>query len=274
MTDVTTTRARHATHTVGEVAALAGVTVRTLHHYDRLGLLPPSRRGANGYRRYTTDDLARLQRVLFYRELEFGLDEIAALLDGADDPSAHLRRQHALLLDRRARLDRLVRTLERTMNANETGVNLTPEEMLEVFGDHDPGEYAAEAEERWGDTEAWAQSRERTSRYTKDDWLRLKREQDDLSARTAAAFSGGEPADGDAAMDLAEEARLQIDRGFYDLGHGAHRCLGTMYVADERFAATYEAQAEGLAVWWRDAIHANAARHGVTEDDWDATATR
>lgn len=260
------------TYTVGEVAALAGVTVRTLHHYDQLGLLPPSRRGGNGYRRYSGDDLVRLHRVLFYRELDFGLDEIAALLDGGEDPDVHLHRQRELLLARRARLDRLVQTLETTMDARHAGVDLTPEEMFEVFGDLDPGEHADEVEERWGDTDAYAQSMARTSRYTKEDWLHVKGEQEELNARFGAAFRAGEPADGEVAMDLAEEARLQIDRSFYALGHGAHRCLGTMYVADERFRATYDGHAEGLAEWLRDAIHANAARHGVHEDDWEATA--
>ncbi|MTV25451.1 MerR family transcriptional regulator [Nitriliruptoraceae bacterium ZYF776] len=260
------------TWTVGEVAALAGVSVRTLHHYDEVGLLPPSSRGANGYRRYGHEDVQRLQRVLFYRELDFGLDQIAELLADEADALVHLRRQRALVLERRARLDRLVHTLEQTMDARRAGVDLTPEEMLEVFGDHDPGAYAQEAEERSGDTDAWAQSQARTARYTKEDWLRIRREQEDLETRLAGAFTGGEPADGEVAMDLAEEARAQIDRWFYDLGHGAHRCLGTMYVTDERFRATYDERAEGLAVWFRDAIHANAARHGVHEDTWDATA--
>src|SRR3954464_14032056 len=89
---------------VGEVAALAGVTVRTLHHYDRIGLLSPSVRTAAGYRRYTPSDLDRLHQVLVYRELGFPLEEIATLLDdpGAD-PAEHLRRQHRLLRDRLGR---------------------------------------------------------------------------------------------------------------------------------------------------------------------------
>src|SRR3954453_1525174 len=86
---------------VGDTAALAGVTVRTLHHYDRIGLLSPSERTAAGYRPYTPSDLNRLHQVLVYRELGFPLEEIATLLDdpGAD-PAEHLRRQHRLLRDR------------------------------------------------------------------------------------------------------------------------------------------------------------------------------
>src|SRR3954468_16829309 len=94
---------------VGEVAALTGVTVRTLHHYDRIGLLSPSERTAAGYRRYTPSDLDRLHRVLVYRELGFPLEEVATLLDDPDaDPAAHLRRQHRLLRERLRRNHALV----------------------------------------------------------------------------------------------------------------------------------------------------------------------
>jgi DNA-binding transcriptional MerR regulator len=253
---------------VGAVVRLAGVTVRTLHHYDEIGLLIPSQRGVNGYRRYDVDDLARLQRILFYRELDFGLDRIGALLGGDGDALGHLRRQHELLLDRRARLDRLVQTLETTMNARKSGVDLTPEEMLEVFGGFDPGEYADEAEERWGGSDSFEQSRQRAASYTKDDWKRFVAESEDLHRRLGAAMTDGERPDGETAMDLAEEARSQIDRWFYDCSHAAHRSLATMYVTDPRFAATYDKVVDGLAVWFRDAIHANAERHGVHEDGW------
>jgi DNA-binding transcriptional MerR regulator len=261
--DVATT-----TWQVGEVARATGVTVRTLHHYDEQGLLVPSVRGDNGYRRYDADDLARLQRIRFYRELGFGLTQIRSLLDGDEPALDHLRRQHELLLARRDRLDRLLTTLELTMDAEKAGVRLTPEEMFEVFGDtYDPA-WAAEAEQRWGDTDAWAQSRQRTTRYGKDDWQRIQDEAERVTSRLAAALAAGEPADGEVAMDLAEEARQHIDRWFYDLSHAGHRSLATMYVTDPRFTATYEDVAEGLAVYVRDAVHANAARHGVTEDGW------
>jgi MerR family transcriptional regulator, thiopeptide resistance regulator len=255
-------------YAIGEVAQLAGTTVRTLHHYDRIRLLVPSERGENGYRRYLATDLERLQTILFYRELEFGLDEIAALLDGDGDPLDHLRRQHGLLLERLGRLDRLVRTLERTMEARRSGVNLTPDEMLEVFGGFDPTEHAAEAEERWGDTDAWKQSQARHRSYGKADYERMVAAADDLNARFVAALRASEPADGAVAMDLAEEARQQIVDWHYDLTHAGHRSLATMYLADPRFTATYERLAEGLAVFVHDAIVANAARHGVHEDGW------
>ena len=162
--------------TVGAVARVAGVTVRTLHHYDAVGLVSPSGRTHAGYRLYAPADLDRLHAVLAYRELGFGLDEIASLLAGDADPLTHLRRQHQLVRTRIDHLTRLLGALEKTMEAQMSGLNLTPEERFEVFGDHDPEEHADEARERWGDTDAYRQSQQRTARYTKDDWLRIKAE--------------------------------------------------------------------------------------------------
>jgi hypothetical protein len=118
--------------------------------------------------------------------------------------------------------------------------------------------YADEA--RWGNTEAYRQSQERTARYTERDWAEIKAAGADLNERLAAAMRAGVAADDPAAMDLAEEHRQQLNRYFYDCGHDFHRGLGDMYVADERFTANYEAVAPGLATYLRDAIHANAAR--------------
>lgn len=145
-------------------------------------------------------------------------------------------------------------------------MNVTPDELLEVFGDFDPGEHAAEAEERWGGTDAWEQSRARVATFPKDDWTRFVADSATFTRRLAAAMATGEPADGGVAMNLAEQARLGIHTTFYDCSHSRHHALGTIYVDDPRFAAHYEQVAEGLALWFRDAIHANAARHGVTED--------
>lgn len=251
--------------TVGEVARLSGVTIRTLHHYDAIGLLRPGGRDANGYRYYDDDDLDRLQRILFYRELELPLIEIQALLDGGEETLDHLRRQHHLLTKRRHRLDRLITTLEQTMDAKKLGINLTPEEMLEVFGDTSPGEDLDEAERRWGDTSQWRQSRERAGAYTKQDWLRFRGENDDLVRRAVAAFDAGEPAEGGHAMDLAEEARQLINRWFYDCSPEQHLLLGDLYVDDPRYTASYDQDHPGLARWLRTAIQANAERqqHGA-----------
>jgi DNA-binding transcriptional MerR regulator len=248
---------------VGEVAALAGVTVRTLHHYDRIGLVQPSARSAAGYRRYAAADLDRLHQVLLYRELGFGLEEIATLLDDPEaDPAAHLRRQHRLLRERIERTQAVVAAVEKEMEARAMGISLTPEERFEIFGDGLSEEYQAEAEERWGETEAWAQSQRRTAAYDKQDWLRIKAEADDVERRFAEAMRSGAAADSPQALDLAEEHRQHIGRWFYDCPPAMHAGLGRMYVEDERFAAHYEQVAPGLARYVSTAVQANAARRG------------
>jgi DNA-binding transcriptional MerR regulator len=245
---------------IGKVAALAHVSVRTLHHYDDVGLLRPSGRTAAGHRRYDRADLQRLQTILFYRELDFGLDEIATMLtDPGTGTDAHLRKQHALVRARMERDERLLRAIEKEMGARKMGISLTPEEQFEVFGtDKVGGEWADEARERWGDTDAYQESARRTAAYSKDDWIHLKAEADTGLREFRDAMQDGEPAAGDRARALAEAHRQYLTRWFYDCSHEMHRGLAETYVADSRFRETFDTVAPGLAQYVHDAIVANA----------------
>jgi hypothetical protein len=146
--------------------------------------------------------------------------------------------------------------------ARQMAMPLTPEERSEVFGEHDPARYDAEVEQRWGDTDAYAQSRRRTATYTKDDWLRIEDQAADIERRLAQAQRDGVPADAAPAMDLAEDHRQHISRWFYDCPPELHAGLGQMYVEDPRFTAHYEQVGHGLAQYVSAAVQANAARHG------------
>ncbi|QLQ39486.1 MerR family transcriptional regulator [Micromonospora robiginosa] len=246
-------------YTVGQVARAARVTVRTLHHYDEIGLLRPSGRTSAGYRRYDDADLDRLQLIRYYRELGFPLDEIAEILDDpAADPAAHLNRQHELLSGRIGKLQEMVAAIEHAMEARKLGIQLTPEERFEVFGDFDPDEHADEVERRWGDTEAYRQSQERAARYSKEDWLRNKEVNEDWGRRFASLMDSGAPADGPEAMALAEEHRQLITQWWYDCPLEMHTGLADMYVADPRFTAYFETIRPGMAAYLNEAIHANA----------------
>ncbi len=246
---------------VGDVARRAGVTVRTLHYWDEIGLLSRSARSEAGYRLYDYRDLERLQRILAYRRLGLELDKIAAILDDPDvDPIDHLRRQHQLLCGHRDELTRIINALEKTMEARKLGIQLDPEELLEVFGEHDPTQYADEIEERWGDTGAYRESRRRAASYSKADWQRMKAEAQDHGSRLVEALQAGLGPDSDEAMDLAEEHRRHIGRWFYDCPPEMHRALGEMYVADPRFTKTYADMAPGLPQWVHDAWAANTRR--------------
>jgi DNA-binding transcriptional MerR regulator len=246
---------------VGPVARMSGVTVRALHHYDAVGLLHPTGRTEAGYRRYSDDDLERLQRILFYRELGFGLDRIRALMaaDGAD-ALVHLRAQHRLLIERIGRLERMADAVAHAMEAHQMGIPLTPEERFEVFGDFDPDQYEDEARERWGSTDAYAQSARRTASYRKEDWSRMKAEADAINDRFVAAMTSGLPPTSEEAMDAAEAHRAHISAWFYDCPMEMHVGLAEMYIADPRFEANYEKLAQGLARYVHDAILASADR--------------
>jgi MerR family transcriptional regulator, thiopeptide resistance regulator len=244
--------------TVSEVAALAGVTVRTLHHYDAIGLLRPGHRTDAGYRLYDRADLRRLQQILLWRALGFGLAEVQALLDDPEyDRVRALLDQRALIAARLDELDAMLKAVDEAITEATGGPEVDDLEMFETFAG---GEYAEEAEARWGDTDAWAQSRERVGRLTDDDKQRLVREGEAFVERLAEVYRSGVPADSDAAVALAEEARLAIHRQFYDCSREMHLALGDLYVSDPRFTRYYDRHAEGLAAWFRGAIAANADR--------------
>ncbi len=248
-------------YSIGQVARLAGVTTRTLHHYDEIGLLSPEDRSTAGYRQYGDVALARLQQILFYRELGFSLDDITVMIDDPDaNPRDHLRRQHELLLDRSSRVRAMVEAVEKAMEAEKMGISLTPEERFEVFGADDPAQYVDEVEERWGETDAYKESRRRTKAYTKGDWQAIKQESADIDRDFIAAMRHGEPADGEAAMAIAERHRRHINDRFYPCSHEFHRGLAEMYIADPRFANNYNTQAEGLAQYVHKSITANAEK--------------
>ena len=248
-------------YSVGKVAKMAGVTIKTLHHYDEIRLLSPRRRSQAGYRIYEESDLQRLQQILFYRELGLALNEIVTILDDPrTDAVGHLRRQRRLLTERIERLYEMVAAIDNEMEAREMDIRLTPEERLEVFGDFEPENHKEEVERRWGNTEAYRQSRRRVASYTKKEWVRMKAEQEEVEKNLAAAFELGAAPESEQAMDAAEAHRRHIDRWFYDCGYEIHRGLGEMYVSDDRFRAHYDDLSPGLSEFIRDAAYANSER--------------
>jgi len=248
-------------HTVGEVATLAGISVRTLHHYDAIGLLEPSVRTEAGYRLYGPSDLADLQQILFFKELGFGLEEIGRIMgDPSFDRREALLLQRGMLADKAAQLRKMMGAVDAALEAMEEGTVMDEKEMFEVFGDFDPKQYEAEVQQRWGDTDAYAESARRTKRYTKEDWQRFKDESQAIGLAAAALMDEGVASDDPRAMAVVEQARLQIDTWFYPCSHTMHCNLAEMYIADPRFTATYEKIHEGMAQWWHDAIMANAKR--------------
>lgn len=243
--------------TVGEVSELAGVSVRTLHHYDEIGLLRPSGRSEAGYRLYGHQDLERLQEILVWRQLGFGLQEIGALLDdpGHDRISA-LRSQRAQVERELERLGATAVALDAALVAAELGIE---QQETTMFKDFDPAQYEDEARERWGDTDAYRESARRTAAYGDAEWSQIQAEAEQIVGEFAALIKAGEPVDGERARAVAERHRQHMTRWFYPVSLEMHRNLAEMYVADPRFAAGYESVADGPTAYVHDAVLANAS---------------
>ena len=252
-----------ADQTVGEVARRAGVTVRTLHHWDTVGLVSPSGRTSGGYRLYAPADVARVHRVLLYRELGLPLERIAGLLDAPGATSvATLREQRAALDAHIARLQSTAAAVDRLIEAADRGVLLSDEEQVEIFGEAWQPSWVGEAHDRWGDSAQWAEYAERSAGMTADDWQQVADRSAALSQRLVDAMTAGVEPGSPEADSVAELHRASIDEHF-TCSRSMQVCLARTYTDDPRFRAHYEDLAPGLATWLRAVVEESARAHGV-----------
>lgn len=255
--------------TVGDVAQLLGVTVRTLHYWQERGLVTPAHRTWSDYRLYTDDDVARLQRIIAYRATGMSLDSIRALLDSSDSDVEHLRRQRQLLMDKQDELSRMVQALDYLLEDAMTERKLSVDDVAKVLGDANFAAYHAEAENKYAGTDEWRISQERQACMTAGDWEALRDRMRALESRLGDAMRAGILPGSAQANALAEEHRQMLSEGYFPVTHPKHVLLGRGYVADHRFAAHYDAVAEGLAAWLHAVIDANAIDNGVDLDNVD-----
>jgi DNA-binding transcriptional MerR regulator len=244
-------------YTVSEVAQLAGVSVRTLHYYDEIGLLKPAAVSPSGYRLYSDADLERLQQILFFKELGFQLSAIQDILDHPDfDRKQALEAHRKLLVEKMKRLQRIIDTVDRTLDALNGG---RPMEATQIFEGFDMSEieahmkqYADEARERWGKERVDAVM-DRTSQYPAKRWAAITNKWDEIFRKVAAAMDKG-PSDPDVQQAVGEIRQL-ISDNFYDCTLDIFRGLGNLYVDDERFTANIDKYRPGLTEFLRQAIH-------------------
>ena len=249
--------------TVGELAKLTGITVRTLHHYDEIGLVRPSQRSGAGYRLYGDGDVLRLQQVLLLRELGMPLDEIAAAIDDATLHRADaLRRHREVLATKRARLDAMIDAVDAALRLEE-GQAMQPDDVKSLFEGFDPEAYADEAREKWGETDAYKESARRTKSYGKAEWAQIRAESDGIYARLAELRRGGAAPDDERVRAEIEAHRAHITRWFYPCSPAMQRNLAELYVSDARFTANLDkAGGPGFAGFLREAILAATAGEG------------
>ncbi|SDT05211.1 transcriptional regulator, MerR family [Paenibacillaceae bacterium GAS479] len=237
---------------VKEVAEMAGISVRTLHHYDEIGLLHPEEATDSGYRLYSAKDLAALQQILFFRELGFPLKQIKSILQDPGYREAEALRLHReMLLEKRRRLDALINNVEKTIQHAEGEMEMSDTERFGGF-DFSSNPYEQEARERWGD-KAVDGANEKAKGMNKQDQEAFN----ELYRRLAAVRH---------LQPESNEAQAAIGEWYLCLGQFGDytpemfRGLGQMYVDDERFTRNIDKFGEGLAVFMRDAMSVYADR--------------
>lgn len=245
--------------TVKETAAISGVSVRTLHHYHKLGLLPPAQVTAAGYRLYGGEELARLQQILLYKELGFSLEEIRGLLGCGQGALRDALEKQALLLElKRQRLGRLIELTNKLLKG-ERSMDFQAFDGTDIQEQKE--KYAQEVKKRWGNTEAYAEYLGRTGAYGKEEWGKVYAGMGDIFQRFAACMGEG-PAS-PAAQAMVQEWRAFISENFYPCTDEVLQGLGQMYEADPRFQATFEKTAPGLGNFIAAAIKASAHSHSA-----------
>lgn len=237
---------------IKEFAQLTGVSVRTLHYYDEIGLLKPSAVDSqNGYREYDTQCFARMQEILFYRELDFPLKEIGDILCSPDyDKQAALHAQKRLLTLKKERLEQLIQALDDALKGEDVSMNVFDNSKFES----QRAAYAKEAKEKWGDTAAYRESLEKTQSYSKEQWSEIHVGLNALMAEFAAYKQNGLSHDSEAVQALVKVWQDYITEHYYTCTKEILAGLGEMYVADARFKANMDRHGEGTAQFLCEAI--------------------
>ncbi len=232
--------------TVHQVARLAGVSVRTLQYYDNIGLLSPSTRTDAGYRLYAAQDLAQLQQIMLFRELEFPLKEIKAIIESPRfNKQQALEQQVELLKLKRDRLDGLIAFAERTIEEidGDTGKEGAMGNDFRAFDNAQLDEYKQKAREAWGATDEWREYEARSEgRTAKDDALLGARMMDLFIPFGEMATAGVDPT----APEAQEQARVVqrfISENFYQCSNEVFAQLGKAYGAGGAFTQNINAAA-------------------------------
>ncbi len=228
---------------VNEVAKFTGVTVRTLHYYDKIGLLSPSETTSAGYRLYGEKELHTLQQILFFRELDFPLNQIKKIiLNPTFDSENALKSHRSLLIKKRKRIDGLVNLIEKILKGENTmsfkEFNMTEIEKMRKA-------YIAEVKERWGNTVEFTESEEKTKIYDKSKWKKISMAYKNIFEKFAK--NKGKPVNHPDVQSLVKEWQDFISTNFYKCTNETLQSLGKMYVKDDRFKNNIDKYANGLS---------------------------
>ena len=243
--------------TAGETARLTGVSVRTLHYYDEIGLLHPAATTGAGYRLYNDESLSRLQQILFFRELDVPLEEIGRILnDPSFDTQGALKRHRTLLEMKRDRLNGLLHLVDNTLKGEYP---MSFQEFDQSTIEAARAQYREEALDRWGNTDAFVESERRTRRYSKADWARIAEEEGRLYTEFCTCMQA-HPANSPEATALARRWQNHITSHYYNCTDTILAGLAELYISDERFTKNIDKYGSGLAAYMSAAILASTTQ--------------
>lgn len=236
---------------VKEVADLTGISVRTLHHYDEMGLLVPDGWTEAGYRVYSEQNLELLQQILFFRELGFPLKKIKEIVTNESfDRLEALERHREMLRDKQSQLEQLLRTVERTIRHAKGEVTMTNQEKFKGF-DFGSNPYEQEARARWGD-KAVDDSNAKVEKMKADGHMQAFQDEMNELYRKLGDTRHEDPTSEASQEAIGEWFKLLNKMGSYSLE--AFKGLGQMYVDDQRFTKNIDQFGEGLSLFMRDAM--------------------
>ena len=232
---------------IREFAKFTGVSVRTLHYYDEIGLLKPSHVDpSTGYRYYDEEALLRMQEILFYRELDFSLNSIRQIISSPNyDKTKALNEQKQLLKLKKERIERLIHAIDGAMKG---------ENVMKAFDGSEFEKYKSEAQEKWGKTEAYQQHAEKTKNYSKEKQNSLVQDMDAILAEFSLCMNSGAGPASPEAQSLVKKLQNHISMNYYNCTNEILAGLGQMYVADERFKSNIDRHADGTASYISEAI--------------------
>jgi len=241
---------------INEVAKLIGLTVRTLHYYDEIGLLHPSSMTEGGYRIYNNDDMETLQQILFFRELDFPLADIKEIMTNQHyDRVEALTKHKELLLQKRNRLNGLITLVENTIKGDNT-MSFKEFDLTEI--EKNRNKYAAEVKERWGNTDAYKESESKTAKYDEQQWNFLNVEGDNILKMFGDNRNIAPECE--KAQQLVEQWQTYIIANFYHCSKEILSCLGLMYINDKRFTENIDKKGKGTAEFMAKAIKVYCAK--------------
>ncbi|CAM4419099.1 MerR family transcriptional regulator [Paenibacillus tarimensis] len=252
-------------YTVKQLAKLSGVSVRTLHYYDEIGLLKPAYYGDNGYRYYEREQLLQLQSILFYRELDVPLADLQTLLAaGSEDKIQTLQGHRRHLLEKKDRLDMLVTTIDRTIRQLKGDADMSDEELYRGFDARKQEQYEKEIRAKYGDKPV-DESKSRVKDWNSGDYEAVQKEYDQLHRAFTGLLEQGAQPDEEEVQELVRRHYDVVSR-FYDPSPAMYSGLGDLYVEHPDFRKLYDSYHPRLADYMREAMQLFAARQQQAAD--------